>query len=214
MYIAFLTETRPPFHARRHVIETAASTQESLLQAVALVRSGEASKDLQQQIQHETLLTSIVQQQQQIQQHINQQQAVQLEHQQQILNQQQQAAAQAQAAAVAQQQQQLPLGIGLAAAQQQQQQQQLPTAQLQQQPGGAGGVQPPITTATAELPPEIAAMTDIDLISYINPSCFDQGKLTTVAADDNTWLMDFPNFLVNSLRRRRRAHGSKESTFY
>lgn len=31
------------------------------------------------------------------------------------------------------------------------------------------------TTATGTIPQDIATMSDHDLISYINPSCFDQG---------------------------------------
>lgn len=41
--------------------------------------------------------------------------------------------------------------------------------QMQQQ-------QQPISTTTANIPQDIAIMSDNDLISYINPSCFDQGE--------------------------------------
>lgn len=33
------------------------------------------------------------------------------------------------------------------------------------------------TTGTTTIPQEIATMSDHDLISYINPSCFDQGMI-------------------------------------
>lgn len=49
----------------------------------------------------------------------------------------------------------------------QHQQQQLQQQQQQQ----------PISTTTANIPQDIAIMSDNDLISYINPSCFDQGTL-------------------------------------
>lgn len=40
-----------------------------------------------------------------------------------------------------------------------------------------GVVQTPITTtASTNIPQDITTMSDNDLIRYINPSCFDQGK--------------------------------------
>lgn len=81
-------------------------------------------------------------------------------HQQQIQHQQQQIQQQQQQIQQQQQQQQIQQ-------QQQQQMQQQIQQQQQQQPN----------TTTANIPQDIAIMSDNDLISYINPSCFDQGTL-------------------------------------
>lgn len=54
----------------------------------------------------------------------------------------------------------------------------MPDMQMQPNPIGVGAVvqQQPNTTTAANIPQDIAIMSDNDLIRYINPSCFDQGE--------------------------------------
>lgn len=54
---------------------------------------------------------------------------------------------------------------------------QMQLQQIQNNALVAAGIPQQPTTTTANFPQEITTMSDNDLISYINPSCFDQGML-------------------------------------